>query len=94
MKRSVTVTVAGLKFQLRSDGDDASVQALAAEVDRRIRNIQKTSKAIDTQQLAVLAALQMAEELQAERAALASLKEQVRERSRTLLKLLERQTGV
>ncbi len=88
MKRQVSVTIAGQKFALRSDGDDAAVQQLAAIVDRKIRAIQKNSRGFDTQQVAILAALQIAEELQQERGAREGLKKQIRDKGRTLLKLL------
>jgi len=104
-KRSVSVSIAGQKFVLRSDADDRTVQHVALQLDRRIREIHKASRgAADSQQVAILAALQLAEELhnteqkserlaeslRTERADTAALKKQVRERSRNLLKLLGR----
>jgi cell division protein ZapA (FtsZ GTPase activity inhibitor) len=104
-KRSISVSIAGQRFVLRSDADDRTVQHLAAQLDRRIRDIHKASRGTaDSQQVATLAALQLAEELHSieqkserlaeslrtERAETETLKKKVRERSRNLLKLLNR----
>lgn len=90
MRRSVTVSIAGQKYQLRSDGDDRTVQKLAGELDRRIKDIQKSGKAYDSQRVAMLAALQLTEELHQEREAAVALKRRIRDRSRALLRLLDR----
>lgn len=93
-KRSVSVAIAGQRFVLRSDVDEATAQQLAGQVDRRIREIHRGVRGtVDSQQVAVLAALQLAEELHNERRAIAELKRQVRERSRALLRMLERAVG-
>jgi cell division protein ZapA len=94
MKRPVTVTIAGAKYSLRSDGDEASVKALAAFVDARFREVKKASRAPDTQSIAILTALRIAEELFEERLESGELKRKVREKSQALLQFLERQGGV
>ncbi len=94
MKRTVTVVIAGQRYNLRSDADDKTVQELAAYVDARVREVQKATRSPDTQALAVLAALQVAEELFTERRANAELKKKIREKSQTLLALLEREARV
>jgi cell division protein ZapA len=94
MKRSVTVNVAGQRLVLRSDVDEATVQELADEVGQRMRTVQAHGRAVDTQQVALLVALQLAEELQRERAATAELKRRVRDKSRALLAQLAREAGV
>lgn len=94
MKRQVAVTIAGQRYVLRTDQEEAAVRGLASLVDARIREVQKQTRASDTQTMAVLAALQIAEELEAERARHADLRRRVRERSRSLLQLLEREARV
>ena len=91
MKRSVTVQIAGLRYGLKSDDDDRTIKALAAYVDGKIRDIQKLAKVPDTQAVAVLAALQIAEELFAERQGSAELRKKIREKSQSLLDYLERE---
>jgi cell division protein ZapA len=94
MKRTVTVHIAGQRYVLRSDGDDESVKAVAAHVDGRIRDIQKQTRTADTQALATLAALQIAEELFEERRAFADLRKKIREKGRAILQFLEREARV
>ncbi|MCG5052581.1 MAG: cell division protein ZapA [Myxococcales bacterium] len=90
MKRSVSVEIAGRTYPLRSDGDDATVRRLAADVDARIRAVMKSGRGVDTQQVAVLVALQLAEALERERLLHAKLKADVRTRGQALLALIER----
>jgi cell division protein ZapA len=94
MKRPVTVMIAGQKYTLRSDEDEQAVRALAAFVDQRFREVQKQSRAADTQAVAILTALRIAEELFADRAQTGNLKRQIREKGQALLQFLERQGGV
>jgi cell division protein ZapA len=94
MKRQVTVQIAGQRYVLRSDADEAAVKELATYVDARIRDIQRQTRTADTQALATLAALQIAEELFGEREARATLKKQIRDKSRALLQFLEREARV
>src|SRR5687767_6863403 len=63
MKRPVTVTIAGQRFALRTDTEEAAVQKLAAFVDARVKETQKATRTADTQSVAILVALQIAEEL-------------------------------
>ena len=90
MKRSLTVEIAGQRIGLRTDGDDKQVRKIAAGVDARIKDVQRSGRGVDTQQVAILVALQFAEELDRERQTLAELKRQVHARSEDLLRLLER----
>jgi cell division protein ZapA len=94
MKRSVTVQIAGQKYTLRSDADDAAVKALASFVDARFKQIQRQTRTADTQMLAILTALQIAEQLFDERQATAELKARIRDKGRFLLQVLEREGGV
>jgi len=94
MKRSVTVQIAGQRYVLRSDADEETVRELATYVDARIREIQRQTRTADTQALATLAALQIAEELFGEREAQAALKKKIREKGQSLLQFLEREARV
>jgi cell division protein ZapA len=88
VKRSVTVQVAGHKYTLRTDDDDRLVKSLAAHVDAKFREIQRASRSPDTQAVAILTALQVAEELFQTRQEAAEMKKRVREKTRTLLDYL------
>ncbi len=94
MKRSVSVQIAGQRYSLRSDADDQTVKDLAVFVDGRIKDIQRQARTADTQSVAILVAMQIAEELFAEREARAALKQKVRDKSKSLLQFLEREARV
>ena len=90
-KRSVAVTIAGQRLTIKSDADDAYVQGLASAVDDRIQALQKAARSQSLQSVAVLAALQLADELERERARRTELRKRVREKSRALRAWLDRE---
>ena len=94
MKRSLTVEIAGQRIGIRTDGDASHIRGIAAGVEARIKEVQRSGRGVDTQQVAILVALQFAEELEREKQALSELKQHVRARSEALLKLLERHAPV
>ena len=94
MKNPVAVTIAGHRFTLRSDEDERMVREMAAHVDRHLRELQKQTRAADTQSLAILTALQITEELWKERRRHADLRRQVRDKGRALLQFIEREGRV
>lgn len=94
MKRSVAVQIAGVRYALKTDEDDRWVKAVASFVDVRIREAQKQSRTPDTQAVAVLTALQIAEELFRERAQSSELRKRIREKSQSLLDCLAAEARV
>jgi cell division protein ZapA len=94
MKRPVSVQIAGQKYTLRSDAEEPKVRALASFVDARLREVQKQTRNPDTQALAILTALQIAEILFNEREEIAELKKRIRDKGHFLLQFLEREGGV
>jgi cell division protein ZapA len=94
VKRSVAVQIAGIRYSLKTDEDDRWVKSLAAFVDSKIREAQKHSRTPDTQAVAVLTALQIAEELFQERRDSSELRKRIREKSQSLLDYLEREARV
>ena len=91
MKRSVTVQIAGVKYALKTEEDDRYVKQMAAFVDSKIRDVQKHTRTVDTQAVAVLTALQIAEELFNERRQSGDLRKKIREKSQSLLEVLARE---
>ena len=73
VKRRVDVTVMGMPLSVRTERDDAWMHGLAAQVGRRLEELRRSAKNASTQQLAVLVALNLAEELQQEREKTAEL---------------------
>ena len=88
MKRSVVVQVGGQRYTLKTDHDDRMVKALAAYVDGKFREVQRASRIPDTQAVAILTALQVAEELFQTRQETADLKKSIRDKARSLLDYL------
>lgn len=98
MKRSVAVTIAGQRYTIKSDADEAYVQSLADLVDAKVREVQRQAKAASAHAVATLAALQLADELTRsrdelgrERVRRAQLRENVRNSSRAIRALLDRE---
>jgi cell division protein ZapA len=94
MKSPVVVTIAGHRFTLRSDEDERVVREMAAHVDKRLRDLQKQTRAADTQSLAILTALQITEDLWKERRQHSDLRKRVRDKGRALLQFIEREGRV
>ena len=94
MKRSVSVQIAGVRYSLKTDEDERWVKSIAAFVDGRMREVQKGTRTVDTQAVAVLTALQVAEELFAERRDTRELRKSIREKSQSLLDYLEREARI
>jgi cell division protein ZapA len=94
MKTPVAVQIAGQRFVLRGDEDERTTREMAAYLDGRIKELQKQTRAADTQSLAVLAALQITEELFQERRTVEELKKRIREKSNALLHLVETRARV
>lgn len=59
----VQVTIYGESYALRGDAPPEHLEALAVEVDRRMRDIAQRNPRLGTLHVAVLAALQLADEL-------------------------------
>jgi len=59
---TVDVEIRGRNYQLRSDDDPAYVRALAEMVDKRMAIVEANTKTVDSIRLAVLAALNLADE--------------------------------
>ena len=94
MKTPVAVQIAGQRFVLRGDEDESAMREMAAYVDGRMKELQKQTHTADTQSLAVLSALKITEELFKVRRTLADLKRKIRDRSSSLLHLVESRARV
>ena len=94
MKRSVTVQIAGARYALKTEEDDRWVKQVAAFVDSKMRDVQKHTRTVVTQAVAVLTALQIAEDLFNERRETGDLRKKIREKSQSLLDVLAREARV
>lgn len=63
MARTTKVQIFGQTYSIQGDLDEAYVQKLAAYVDQKMRVIAEMTPIVDTQKVAILAALAIADEL-------------------------------
>jgi cell division protein ZapA len=62
-KQIVRVTIVGEEFSLRSDATPQHAQEVAGYVDQSIRRVMANSATVDARKAAILAALQITDEL-------------------------------
>jgi cell division protein ZapA len=62
--KAVNVEIMGLNLTVASEDGDEWVKSLAHRVDERIREIQANSRAVNSISLAIMAALNLADELE------------------------------
>jgi cell division protein ZapA len=67
--QDVTVRIYGQEYTLRSDADPEALQSLAAQVDERMREAAAGTGPISAERLAVLVALNLADDLAQQRLA-------------------------
>ena len=66
-RTSVRVTIFGDEYTIRSDASPAHTRSVAEYVDRVIRSVQSAGTVVETHKIAILAALQITDELFRER---------------------------
>jgi cell division protein ZapA len=84
----VKVRIVGEEYTLRTEASEERTRAVAAHVDRIVRTILDGGAVVETHKAAILAALQITDELFTERAAAESLTGELRALSAELLPLL------
>jgi len=62
-KPVVAVSIRGQEFRIRTDDDEASLQRVAKYLDETMATVEKKTGTVDTLQLALLSALNLAREL-------------------------------
>jgi cell division protein ZapA len=62
-RHSVKVSIIGEEFTIRSDEEPGHIKEVAEYVDRAVRHVLKSSPVIETHKAAILAALQITDEL-------------------------------
>ena len=87
---SVKVQIFGQIYTIRGELDERYVQKLAAYVDEKMSAIADVTSTIDTQKVAVLAALAIADELHTIRKDRTEQEELLREQAERCLTLVER----
>jgi cell division protein ZapA len=87
---AVKVQIFGQTYTIRGELEERYVQQLAAYVDEKMSAIADATSTVDTQRVAVLAALAIADELHATRKERGEQKELLREQAERCLTLVER----
>ncbi len=62
-KAVVAVTIRGQEFRIRTDDDEASLQRVASYLDDTMATVERQTGTVDSLQLALLSALNLAREL-------------------------------
>ena len=88
--KTVKVEIYDQTYHIRGELDEAYVTELARYVDAKMREISEATHTIDSLRLAVLAALNMADELHALRQRQGELQGAVRKRAEQCISLVER----
>jgi cell division protein ZapA len=89
----VNVDIFGQSYALRAGAEPGYVESLGAFVDRQMREVSRGAGTVDSVRIAVLAALNIADELFRLREAEGRQKEDVRQRARRLAAELGRALG-
>lgn len=84
-RRALELELFGQRLTVVSDSDPELVKEVVDFVNRRMETIRENAKRVGTDQIALLAALNIAEELFEERKRSSQVRRTVRERSRHLL---------
>ncbi len=83
-----TVTILNQTFHIRSTDDPEYVQQLARYVDAKMTELSRSAATVDTLRIAVLAALNIADDYSKAKKECDTLKETVRQRTRKLREML------
>jgi len=87
--KSVRVEIYDQSYHIKGDLEEKYVQELAGFVDQRMRDVAEATRTVDTLRVAVLAALNIADELHALRGRQAEVEGALRERTDRCLSLVE-----
>ena len=90
MSATVKVQIFGQVYSVRGELEEKYVQKLAKCVDEKMHNIAEATGIVDTQKLAVLAALAIADELHSLKTEVTEEEELLREQAERCLTLVER----
>jgi cell division protein ZapA len=90
MSKNVKVQIFGQIFPIQGDLDEEYMQKLAEYVDDKMRAIVEMTPTVDTQKVAILAAMAIADELHSLRKERGEREELLKEQAERCLTLVER----
>jgi cell division protein ZapA len=88
-----TVRIFNQTYNVRSTNEPEYIQKLAALLDSKMAEISKLTPTVDTVRVAVLAALNITDEYFLAQSRLEALEQEVEERGKRLISMLEAQCG-
>ena len=89
MAKTIRVEIYDQPYHIRGELDEAYVHKLARFVDERMRTVAEATRTVDSLRVAVLAALNIADELHALRQRQNELESTLRQRTERCLTLVE-----
>ncbi len=92
-KKPIKVQIFGNEYSLKSDASEDHVLRVAAYVDEKLRRLSEKTHVNSETKIAVLAALNIADELFRLKASYETLKQQIEEESRQLNAKIDALTG-
>jgi cell division protein ZapA len=90
---TVTVTIYGHEYTLRGEADAEYVEKVAVYVDRKMNEVAENSSAMSTTKVAILAAINVADELFRERQKRHEALSMLDEKTGHIARLLEQEVG-
>ncbi|HEU4387442.1 MAG TPA: cell division protein ZapA [Blastocatellia bacterium] len=87
--QTVKVVIYNQTYNLRSDHESGYIQDLAAHVDAKMNEIARQTMTVDSLRVAILAALQITDELYQSRAEMKDTERELTERSTRYAELLD-----
>ena len=90
MSTSVKVDIFGQTYPIQGELEEAYIRQIAAYVDEKMRMISEMARTVDTQRVAVLAAISIADELHRLREERGEREEILKEQAERCLTLVER----
>ncbi len=92
--RSITLYLAGESLSLKTDRDPALLQHVADSVTERVEDLRQHARGIPNAKVYLLVALQLADELASARDEADGLRDEVRDRTRRLLELVDHELAL
>lgn len=83
--RTVELDLFGQRLTVRSDNDPEDVQAIVAYVNQKLNDAKTRAGSVRNEHVALMAALNIAEELFQERARLKAMRREIRQAAHTLV---------
>ena len=90
-KQTVEVEIYGQHYNLRYDKDPKMIQSVASFVDRKMREIAQETSTVDSLKVAILAALNIADEMYELKIEAQAIEDVVAERADRIAGLLEKE---